>query len=219
MLASRIGLLRPPRGLMLEAIARGWLFLRPIRTAIFVGFNPYFVTDQSLFRLYRLLIEQKPGRVVISSDQRLLSYELTGGPARAIVRIEEIVADARRPQPAPLLRAEPLALYRLHQIENGRLIPILQLWHAANGRWRPEISRYPERTGAVGMHDDCAAAACLGSARHRPLGGKAQSLWQSVGPDRARTRYGECPQSRYRPVACRGDQAKNRRRGTSTRPE
>jgi hypothetical protein len=124
---------------VIKSIAQGWIFVRPMRNATFVGIAPHLATDRSLFPLYRFLIKQNPVRIVISCDPQLSTYEIARGVARAIVRIEEIVADARRPQPRPLLSAERLPFDQLRRFEDGRLIPIAHLWHAANGRWRSEV--------------------------------------------------------------------------------
>jgi hypothetical protein len=141
---------RRHRELAIAATDRGWILFRPMRMAAFVGFHPYFATDRSLFRVYNLLIQQKPSRVVISYDETLSSYEMLTGTSRAILRIEEVVHDARQPQPRTLLTEMRLHLDQVGTIAQGRLLPPLRIWEEARHRWRPSLYEWLQKNNYLG---------------------------------------------------------------------
>jgi hypothetical protein len=131
------------------AIASGFIFVALGEWGARVALRPHFVTREAESRLYTILSKRTPARVAISRDARLTSWELVIGAESAIVRIVQLIAEAREPSPRPLLTAQLLPLDRCLDIAGGQLFPVLQAWEQRQGRWEPELYGHMRESGLL----------------------------------------------------------------------
>jgi hypothetical protein len=122
-----------------RAVALGFVFVGFYAAGARIALRPEFVTRRAISRLAVVIAGQDPFRVALSLDGKMSSWELIAGACSAIARIEAVVADARSPEPRPLLYSTPLPLDWLGNIAQGRLLPALRTWDATQRRWEPDF--------------------------------------------------------------------------------
>jgi hypothetical protein len=137
-ISRRFGLERP-RDFVLRTVDLGFIFIRFCEFGARVALRPQFASRSALSRLSCLIRQRNPARVAIARDARRSSWEIAVGADQAIARIEELVAEARRPSPRPLLTFKRLPVERCRDIAGGQLLPVLQAWEQTQSRWEPDF--------------------------------------------------------------------------------
>jgi hypothetical protein len=151
-IVERFTKMRLRRNIVAQAIDLGFVFVNIGDNGTNVAFRTHFIAMTSLSSVCDMIASRNSGRVALSFDPHLSSWELIAEPQLAIRRIERIVADARQPSPPPLLTTQALSLDRAHEIGEGRLSPLLRAWSETDARWEPGI---PDRLEEHNLLDHC----------------------------------------------------------------